>query len=76
MQIVECYKILTGEQKKAIVLHILNQLVEEQIENEEEMEIVKTIIALTLPSLIDAIVSLNNGELHLKVKKCCTFLCK
>lgn len=70
MKNVELYPQLSGEDKKKVVLHLLNKIVDEEIPDEGELQNVKMILQTTIPIMIDTIVSADKKKLRLNVKKC------
>jgi len=63
MQIVEKYKGLTGPQKKMLVINVIKKVVNSQIDSDETKNTLNTIIDLTLPVVIDNLISAMNGEI-------------
>lgn len=74
MQLVENYTDVKGVQKKAIILDVLNHIIEDQIENVDEAMNLKLLVQMTLPSVIDTFVSLDKKEISIKFKKTCSKL--
>jgi hypothetical protein len=70
MQAVELYKGLTGDQKKALVLNALNQLIDATVSDPVEAAGLKTLVDVTLPVLINVLVSIDNGEIEIAVSNC------
>lgn len=68
MQLVEKYNDVKGLQKKALILDVLNLIIDEQIEDEQEKTNLKLFVGMTLPSVIDTFVSLDKKELSIKLK--------
>jgi len=71
MQVVEQYENLKGKQKKAAIIDVLNQLIDEQVPMEQEALELKSLVHLTLPTVIDAMVSIDKKEVEIKVKNGC-----
>lgn len=70
IKLVETYKGLDGDAKKKIVLAVLLRLVEDQIEDENDEILLKTLVNATVPAFIDTIVGAMNGEIKFdKIKK-------
>lgn len=69
MQIVETYPKLTGSQKKEVILASINMLIDDQNDNVEDAETLKVLIKMTLPNLIDTLVSIDTKQLSIKLKK-------
>lgn len=63
VQIVEKYKILTGQQKKMLILDTLSKIVNENIDNDQEKVDLLFFITSILPKIIDTIVSAINGDM-------------
>lgn len=70
MQIVEKYKNLKGEQKKAAVIKVLDKFILERLGDAQESRDIRMFVHLTLPGLIDTLVSLDRHKLKIKVKSC------
>ena len=68
MQIVETYPDLNGQQKKALVLHVLKRFVRENMDGDEERALL-TFIDLFLSTVIDTLVSVDKKEIAIKIKK-------
>ena len=68
MQIVDKYVDLKGEQKKAVVLEAILQLIDSEIEDDSEKEKFKQFVLLTLPSVVDSFVKLDTNKLRIKIK--------
>lgn len=71
MKSVEKFKNITGIQKKAIVLDVLNTFIDENISDLTEASELKLLVQLTIPSLIDTLVSIDTKEIKIKLKKSC-----
>ena len=69
MQLVESYEDVKGKQKKELILHVMSLLVSDTVSDKQEAEIVKGVIRLTLPVVIDTIVSVDKKELRVKLRK-------
>jgi hypothetical protein len=69
MQLVENYREVKGPQKKELVLHVLKLFIEDTISNQSEAKLVTGVIELTLPTVIDTIVSVDKKELKIKLRK-------
>lgn len=79
MKSVEQYKYLTGKDKKNIVIRVLYSVVNKNIDKEVEKQELKLLIDLTIPTLIDSIISIDKREFIIKSKsffkkllKCCS----
>jgi len=70
MQLVESYPLLKGSQKKNIVIFVLKKFVTSKVDVESQQQVL-SFIDLFLPSVIDTLISLDNSEIEIKVKKCC-----
>lgn len=76
MKLVEQVPGLTGQQKKDIVIEVIKKLIDETPLSDEEVAAVNLVVDVTLPIVIDTIVSASRGELNLNehlnsMKKCC-----
>jgi hypothetical protein len=76
IQIVEKYKGLTGPQKKMLVINVIKKVVNHQIESDETRKTLNIIIDLTLPIVIDNIISAMNGEIKFNKEKVQSFFKK
>jgi hypothetical protein len=71
MQIVEKYENISGEQKKAIILSTLFKFLDDSsLEDDDKIQL-KILVQTTLPSVIDAFVSLDKSKMVIKLKKGC-----
>jgi hypothetical protein len=71
MQLVEEYQDVKGPQKKDLVLHVLKLFIKDTIPDQSEAEPVTSVVELTLPTVIDTIVSVDKKELKIKLRKGC-----
>jgi hypothetical protein len=71
MQLVEEYPDIKGPQKKDLVLHVLKLFIKDTIPDQSEAELVTSVVELTLPTVIDTIVSVDKKELKIKLRKGC-----
>jgi hypothetical protein len=62
---------LSGSDKKALVIKILNKYVEEKIDNDQ----IEAIIESMIPPLIDSIVDVATGVIQVKLKSCLASIC-
>jgi hypothetical protein len=69
MQIVEKYKDLTGNQKKMLVIDTIKRFINETINDSSDKNNLLMIADLTLPTVIDTLVSAINGDIKFDVKK-------
>jgi hypothetical protein len=76
MQIVEKYQDVSGIQKKAIILEALELVINDQVTNEEEAKALNLLVEVTLPTVIDTLVSVDKKEIQIKIKKGCSKLLK
>ena len=76
MQIVEKYKGLTGSQKKMLIVNVIKKIVNNQTDSDETRIALNTIIDLTLPVVIDNLVSAMNGEIKFNKEKVQSFFKK
>lgn len=74
MQLVESYTTVKGLQKKAIILDVLNHIIDDQVDDTDEAMNLKLLVQMTLPSVIDTFVSLDKKEISIKLKKTCSKL--
>jgi len=78
MQTVEKYKDMDGDQKKNLVLYVLNRYIEENVNNDTKATELKLLVNLTLPTLIDTFIAIDRKKIIIKTKnffknkfKCC-----
>lgn len=79
MQFVEKFTDMTGQDKKQLILDVLNRHIREQVSNDALEDVILTVVNYVLPTTIDHIVAFNKGALTLSehVRKNCKFLsCK
>jgi hypothetical protein len=76
MQIVEKYNNLTGVQKKMLVINVIKKVVNNQVDSPEEKAAINLIIDVTLPIVIDNLVSAMNGTLTFNKEKAISFFKK
>jgi hypothetical protein len=69
LQIVEKYQDLTGSQKKMLVLDTIRKVINETVTNENDKIQLLMIVNLTLPHVIDTLVSAINGDLKFEKDK-------
>jgi len=70
MQLVESITSLKGQDKKNLVIQVMEYLILEQIRDDNEYkEQLSLLVKLTLPELIDTLVSIDRKELKIKIKK-------
>jgi len=67
---------LKGVDKKKLLLKSLDTLINEMIDDEEEMKILKVLIHSTGGPLIDTLISVDKREVEIKLKKCVKFFCR
>lgn len=67
----ERIRTLSGLQKKALVLHVVDRLVGEIPVGQEDREAIQAATALLLPSMIDALVAAGEGKLGIGHRACC-----
>lgn len=68
MQIVESYKTKSGEHKKKIVIHSIENFIDSNY-NIDSAESFKLVIRSNLPTLIDTLIKIDRKELRIKMKK-------
>lgn len=78
MQLVEKYRELSGSQKKDLVLLTLRRIIKEKVVDQDLEDSLLALLDLTIPPLIDIIVSVDRKQLVIdarnwltKVSKCC-----
>lgn len=70
MQLTESITLLKGQDKKRLVIQVMEYLIMEQIRDDNEYkDQLSLLVKLTLPELIDTIVSIDRKELKIKIKK-------
>lgn len=79
MQIVEKYKEISGEEKKSLVLKVLKMVIDDTVDDQIEATNLKLLVDITLPAVIDMLVSVDKKELQIKMQQgfkkifsCCT----
>jgi hypothetical protein len=65
MQLVQQYVTLTGQQKKYIVIHVINKLVAEIPMSDDDRLAVQALVSTTLDKTIDYVISVATGEVDL-----------
>jgi len=76
MQFVQTIGGLTGSQKKDLVVSVIKKFIAEKVTDSDLATNLNVFADLTLPTVIDSFVSLNNGETRIKVKNCLTKILK
>ena len=76
MKVVEKYPKLSGLQKKQVVLEAINMLIDDSNDNVEETSHLKLLVQMTLPTVIDLMVSIDHKQVRIKLKKCYNYLLK
>lgn len=74
MQIVDTYTTLKGSQKKHVLLSAITMLIDDQNDNVEDANDLKNLVKMTLPSVIDVVISIDKKQLKIKAKKVWTML--
>ena len=69
MQIIEKYGDLTGNQKKMLVIDTIKRVINETVDDLGDRSNLLMIADLTLPTVIDTLVSAINGDLKFDTKK-------
>lgn len=69
MQLVEKYKTFTGQEKKQIVIDVINKIIEEQVDDENTERDLITFANTVLPTTIDTIISIDKKEIIINTKK-------
>lgn len=75
MQQIESVKMLTGQQKKLVVLNVLQRYTNEHFSGQHAQDLT-FVINVILPGVIDTVVSIDKNELsiHTLKKSCCMSL--
>jgi hypothetical protein len=76
LQIVEKYKDLTGSQKKMLVLDTIKKVINETVDDANDRMQLLAIVDLTMPHIIDTIVSAINGNIKFEKEKVVSWLHK
>ena len=63
IQVVEKYKELTGNQKKMLVLDTLKKIINENVSDESEKQQLILFVNITIPIILDSIISAINGNM-------------
>ena len=80
MKYIENYKQISGPKKKAVVLYVIQKIAHDQyneyikkenlsVEEISQLQTILSFVELFLPPMIDTIVSLDNKEIMIKLKK-------
>lgn len=75
MQIVENYDNISGPDRKKIVIVVLDKFIDDNIDNEVERRDLKMLMSMTVPTLIDSIVSIDKKEVSIRARKCLEKFC-
>ncbi len=70
MKLAQQFSTLKGAQKKDLVVYVIAKYVQEKVSDEQLARDLSLFIEMTLPSVIDSFIELNNGETKIKVKNC------
>ena len=76
MNLVEMNNKLSGFEKKAVVIDVVNKLIDEQNLSPESKTSLKFIVYVVVPNVIEAVVSATKGNTNINKlvgKKCCFF---
>jgi hypothetical protein len=65
MQLVQQFAGVSGEDKKKIVISVINRLIEEFPMSDEDRLAIKAVVATTLDKTIDFVIAIANGEIDL-----------
>jgi hypothetical protein len=76
LQIVEKYKDLTGSQKKMLVLDTIKKVINETVDDANDQMQLLAIVDLTMPHIIDTVVSAINGNIKFEKEKVVSWLHK
>lgn len=71
MQLAGQYPKLSGVQRKAIVVDVVNRLIDERSNDEETKAQLKFLIQTLISPLIDTIISIDNKEIRIALEKGC-----
>jgi hypothetical protein len=74
MKIIEGFPQLKGVQKKDVILKAFKNFVAQNL-SEGEKQNIEPLIDLTLPTLIDTLVSVDKREMQIKIKKLISKCC-
>ena len=74
MKLVEKHDDVKGEQKKNLIIYVLNCFINDTVSDKNEAEVITGIVNFTLPTVIDTIVSIDKKELKIKLVKGCNKL--
>ena len=69
MQVVERYPRLTGPERKQILLDVLEEYIDSNL-SQEQAEELAPILGFVLPSVIDALISVDSKERVIQTKRC------
>jgi hypothetical protein len=72
MQIIERYDKISGIQKKAIIISTLYDFIDDNIEDNEDKVQLKLLVQMTIPSVIDSIISFDKSEVAINIHKKCS----
>lgn len=70
MQTVDSYGDVKGPEKKATVLHVLKRLINDTMNSDSDATAVTQLVDMTVPVLIDSLVSIDKKQIIIKTKKC------
>ena len=71
MKTVDKYTDVNGIQKKEVVLAVLRKIIEETVKDESERQNILYLADQAVPAVIDTIVSIDKGQLKIKIEKGC-----
>jgi hypothetical protein len=74
MRLVEKYSELKGHQKKQVILEAVKMLINDSNDNVEDNEQLIMLVNMTLPSVIDVIISIDRKKIKIKIKKAWKFM--
>jgi len=69
MHIVEQYKDLTGSQKKMLILDTIKKVINQNVDDVQERMMLMMIVNMTLPSVLDTLVTAINGDIKFEKTK-------
>ena len=76
MKLAQGFSNLKGAQKKDLVVFVVAKYVKDEVKDEQMARDLSLFIEMTLPSVIDSFIELNNGETRIKVRNCLVKLFK
>ena len=65
---VEKFTALTGPQKKQLVIHVVDRLIEEIPATQEDKAAIKSAVDLFMPCVVDTVIAVSKSQLAINVK--------